>query len=549
MKKRMISILIMLCVLLSMAIPTTASNVTLDSTTQGINCNGIGRVQISSVPMPACVKQLLSGTYTYSGKVLISYKTESDINTTDFYNLAILNDDGTDFKVLYSGLIPTKTKANGIRYMPFKDNKRVLLGDYVLECTPDIDTCTSVKVVPIVYPSAVDNDYTSMRWSEIVIAPDNKHMSWTTLRTNGSAVLLGVLTRYTDNYVLENVQIISTMQNFTNDPNNPGYIIPNIIRGGEVKQFVKGGSAISLAGQIASSPDSVLQDLASGKITQITRNPGYDETTIFSSDERLGIVMSTRFSKSTDPAIFGLMPRPYNTNISLAPVLYYYAVTGVRKARNGNIGPVLVDINRSMYQNGYMGVQLTTDENWVYYSPMSWHPDGKRAMWLEGLRGSGGSQMRLQKVNLLDYVPQVPVPVVTTTDNIPYGIKDLTVLNSNDAITGGKIAGKKSGYINYTNSSGTTEMDYVNFSDDGMSFYNGYEKVNYNFGGESRYEANVKLTGTQQGEMNLRATFGAFFGTSLVAKLLFDTDTDGNPKSYGYVTYNGTTLNISELIP
>lgn len=34
-------------------------------------------------------------------------------------------------------------------------NKRILLGDYVLECTPDLDHCTSSKLVDVVPPGEV----------------------------------------------------------------------------------------------------------------------------------------------------------------------------------------------------------------------------------------------------------------------------------------------------------------------------------------------------------------------------------------------------------
>ncbi|WP_336772526.1 hypothetical protein [Paenibacillus sp. MMO-58] len=515
----------------------------------------IESVEISSVTLPDFVR-LLSGTYTYSGKVLISYKTENDIHTADFYNIAVLNDDGTDFNTIFSGVIPTKAKANGIRYMPYQDNTRVLLGDYVLECTPDIDTCRSTKIVPVTYPSILEEDErTTHHWSEVIIAPDNKHISWTILRSDlGAAVAIGVLERKADCYAIENVQLINNMHAFEQDPNNPGFIIPCPIRGGEVKQFVRGGNAISVVGgKHNCTPDSILQELTSDNLTQITYTPGYDETTIFSPDERLGIVMSTRFSKHTDPAIFGLVPRPYGiyTGMGMAWFLYTYAVTGIRKFRDGNIGPVLIDIHRSMNEPGYKGVQLTSDENWVYCSPMSWHPDGKHVMWPEMMRGSDGSRMRLQTAKLLDYEPASSVPFETTTDHIPYGIKDLTVLDSVDPNVEGKIAGKHSGYMNFIKNvsgySGMSKAQYVNFSDDGVNFYNGYEKVNYSAAAGGRYESDLQLTGSNQGEMKFRAAFSALGGPK-PAMLLFDKDEDGKPKSYGYATYNGITLNIADLL-
>lgn len=563
MKKIRLILLLIIVSFMFTSVPTFAMNLaTLN--------DGIGRIKISTMPLPSYIVRE-KGTYTYSGKVLVSYNTANDINTTDFMNLAVMNDDGKDFKTIFSGIIPTKSKANGIRFMPFKDNKRILLGDYVLECSPNIDNCTSTELVPVVFPDAITSDAKTMnRWTEVIIAPDNVHMAWTMLRSDyTSAALLGSLIRQGDNYVIENPQVISTVSNFKNDQNNPGYIIPNVMIGGEVKQFVHGGNAISVVGQkLLNTTDSVVQDLTSKNITQITYTPGYDETTIFSPDEHLGITMTSRFSEKTDPAIFGLMPRPYATYTcaGLNTYLYKYAVTGVRSFREGNVGPALIDINRSMFQPDYKGINLNTDANWVFSSPMSWHPDGKRAMWVETLRGT--NTQRLQKVELLDYSPQKTVQAVTTTDNVPYGIKDLSVISSLTKKAQGKIAGKKYGYINYTSNasslSGSTESQYVNYSDDGINFYNGYEKFNYNFIKESRYEANIKLTigkgnttttgsaitmdnSLVLGDMNFRATFSSLQGAT-PAKLLFDIDTDGKPKSYGYVKFNGKTLNINDLI-
>ena len=73
-----------------------------------------------------------------------------------------------------------------------------------------------------------------------------------------------------------------------------------------MKQFVRGGTAISLVGSgRRATADSIVEDFVTGEVTAITNTPGYNETTIFSPDERLGIVMTPRFSPKTDFAIFG----------------------------------------------------------------------------------------------------------------------------------------------------------------------------------------------------------------------------------------------------
>lgn len=527
-----------------------------------IHDNNLGRVEVSTIPMPETAKEI-SATYTFSGSVLVAFKKADDPQVKEYWNIAVVNDDGSAFRTIFTGPIPKHPKANGIRFMVFADNKRVLLGDYVLECDPDIDHCQRATLVPVHYPWQYEQDPRTMNhWSEIIIAPDNEHISWTILRTDiGAAVGLGVLKRTPDTYVIEKAQIISTIKFFEADPANPGYLLAQPLRGGEVKQFVWGGTAISAVGaKNGAITDSVVQELASGDIIQITQTPGYDETTIFSPDECLGMVMSTRGSKKTDPAVFGLLPRPRGglATQGLIQHLYMYAVAGVRSFRQGNIGPVLIDLERSMYEPGYQGVVLNEEDAWVYHSPMSWHPDGKKAMWLEGLRGTHGQQIRVRKVELLDYQPKPPVPTQRTPDEIPYSLKaDAAVeslRNTPSLDIEGKIAGRHSGHIAYVRQGqqpapalmGSIQTSYVNFSDDGQTFYNGFEKSQYSFMGESVYEADLAMSGAQQGEMKLRATFSQA-SYEKPPRLLFEPAEDGKPKSYGYASCNGVQLNIEDL--
>lgn len=526
---------------------------------------GLGRVEVTTVPAPEDAHDL-TATYTFSGKVLISYKTPGQPAGKDDWTIAVAEDDGSQFRVIFSGPIPARPKANGLRFMVFADNRRVLLGDFVLECDPDIDSCRHAALVPVHYPwDYADDPRTMNHYSEIIIAPDNQTMSWTILRTDiGAAVGLGALRREADRYVIENAHIISTLRFLEEDPAHPGYLLPQPIRGGEVKQFVRGGAAISMVGaKDGALTDSVVQDLASGETTQVTRTPGYDETTIFSPDERLGIVMSTRGSPKTDPAVFGLLPRPRGglATQGLIQHLYLYAVAGVRSFRKGNIGPVLIDIRRSLSEPGYLGLVLNDPrEEWVYYSPMSWHPGGQKVLWMEGLRGTRGQQMRIRKAELLDYRPGPTIPARPTPTGIPYGLAGeqaaQSLRNPPSLDAEGRIAGRHSGYIAYTRKGqppapalmGTTQATYVDFSDDGLTFYNGYEKARYSFMGESVYEASLVMSGAQPGEMKLRATFSQA-NYQNPPRLLFEPGADGQPKSFGYTTYAGVTLRVEDLEP
>jgi hypothetical protein len=90
-------------------------------------------------------------------------------------------------------------------------------------------------------------------------------------------------------------------------------------------------------------------------------------------------------------------------------------------------------------------------------------------------------------------------------------------------------------------------LKYEQVSDDGKTFFNGFEKVDYSFTTGSRYEADVEMTGEQQGEMKLRVEFSKIT-FKLPPRLLFDLAEDGKPKSHGYVKYNGVTLRIEDLV-
>ena len=513
----------------------------------------LGITKTRTLPLPDFVKDH-SGTYTYSGTVLIDYKKDEDAEKKDFYRIGVVNDDGTNFREIFAGEIPKHPKANGIRFMVFADNKRVLLGDYVLECTPDIDNCQTAKIIPVKYPDSLYQDKRVLfHWSEIIIAPDNEHICWTALSTGSASVMLGRLCRGQDCYTIDNLQTLSSSSPLKPDPNNEGYVIPVPLRGGEVKQFVNGGLGISVVGAKDSVlSDSVVVDLTSEDTVQITRLPGYEETTIFSPDESLGIVMSTRNSPKTNFAILGLVPRPYgilSTQGMILPV-YMYAVAGVRQFRKGNVGPVLIDIERSKNEPGYMGIPLNDpEENWVYLSPMSWHPGGKKAMWPEMQRGQHKNK-RLRIVEVPDYEPKKAPPVVPTPSNIPYATPCaddgwLQPMKDIDC----KIAGKGSGCIEYSRAGRNAQTKYVNFSDDGATYYEGYEKVSISPAHEMVYEADFTIKGEKPGEMKCRITFSPVsFDASTPVKLLFEPAEDGRPKTYGYASYDGVRLCVEDMM-
>lgn len=522
-----------------------------------------GRTSVRTIPLPEYMEGI-SGTYTYSGKVLVAYHTAADRDTPDWHNVAILNDDGTDIRPVFSGVIPQRKGANGVRWMCFADNKRIALGDYILECTPDIDHCEQAALIPLVYPDEImQAEDVFCHWSEIIVAPNNAHICWTTLTTCGATNYLGRLVREAERYVLEDVSIVSNAESYTPDPAHKGFVIPQPTRGGEVKQFIHGGKALAMVGHGESITESVVQALDSEEIIQITDTPGYEETTIFSPDETLGVAMSPRFSHRTNCAVFGLVPQPHSMPVrgKIINVLYMYSVAGVRAFRKGNIGPALIDIRQSREKGrAYQGADLSDPEGkWVYCSPMSWHPDSTRAMWNERTRiADGPVQHRLRICQLLDRQPSVPVPAETTPDSaqIPYAIPLSRAGKQGQAATFPiKVKGTAGGSVVNDRRAGdppTYTATYDNFSDDGETVYNGYIAVTAPESifamGKTTFEADLTVSGAHNGEMKLRAVFTRD-GVHAPAMLSFATGEDGQPESRGWARFDGITADIADMEP
>ena len=507
-----------------------------------------GTPRLLTVPLPDCVKFLDSGTYTATGTVLVSYREEKD--SESYRRLAIVEDDGANFRQIFSADLPIKPGANGIRYMIFADGKRILLGDWIIECNPDLDHCEHAELIPVEYPELPgQSNPNAMRWSEIIVSPSCTHMAWTTLNgLDGATNRLARLERRSNCYTLEDVQIISTMDFFVPDDQHPGAIRRGTIRGGELKQFIRGGLAVSEAGSAEGTriSDSVVQDLDSTEVRRITRTCCYDETTIFSPDERLGIVMTTRFSPKTNCAALAWLPRPFMSASLRGTTLpvYMLSVAAGRRMPGVNIGPALIDIQRSMTEEGYMGVNLSDPEGeWVYYSPMSWHPGCKRAMWVE--RTYDMSRGRLRVADLPEYQPGESIPAAAIPAAIPYATTDGTA-KENPRMTGpihavGAHGGSFELKINGMNSTSV----YVDYSEDGRTIYNGTETFTRDQDG-CTYEAHIKATGEEAGEMDLRIRFSQPNMWSM-AKVDFSETQDGSPASFGQATWRGKTLYVNDM--
>ena len=499
------------------------------------------KTHLSNIPLPEDII-IDDGHYMFDGNIFICYKR----STTNFTYFGVISDDGKNFKELYGEEFIVSPLANGIRLIPFRDGKRIYLGDFVFECndtTKNISSCEKGVLIPVNYPEeVVNNNYTYKTWSEMVVAPDNIHVAWTSLNMACGAVdFLGKFKRTENSYEIEESKIISTINFVEPDPTDESILITKIPRGGEIKQFIEGGNALTLVG---TQPDefvkSVYQSLKTEEVYTYSHEPGYDETSILSPDEKLGITMSTRFSPKTNMAIFGLMPRPH-CSLVLAKIVesvYTYAVTNVRKTRKGNVGPVLFVKEKSINDPNYHGIDLhDTEEKFVFCSPISWHPSNLKAIWPEVEKGT--SNRRLRKLEISNYTPSAYPKIENTTDNVPYAL-DMSEMDNihYDKKTNGTIKGKKSGEIIYYNSGftqthQTVKITYVNYSDDGKKFYNGEEEFIGDRTSKNVYKSNVVLSGSEKGQNNFTITFNT--KSDLIKE-----------ETEGYATYGGKTIRAKD---
>ncbi|HPZ51124.1 MAG TPA: hypothetical protein PLA44_14830, partial [Propionibacteriaceae bacterium] len=239
----------------------------------------------------------------------------------------------------------------------------------------------------------------------------------------------------------------------------------------------------------------------------------------------------------------------------IAMAAYWYGIGGARKFGAGNIGPALVDLAKATTDRSYLGANLSDPAGeWIYFSPMSWHPDSRRAAWNEGVWGTE-DQRRIRLVTALDRAAGLPVPVVPTPTDISYA-KPLTAenLQRSTAPTQGRIAGATSGYAEIARTGGeglgaatTMTTTYVGYSDDGLTFLDGYETLATQSGtATTTYEADLRRTGEDPGEMVLRLNFTQASWNDPV-HLSFDQAADGKPASWGHTTYGGTTLRVEDM--
>jgi len=448
----------------------------------------------------------------------------------DGTQLASVRPDGSGFRCLTCG---TGLGGNLRPIQRFADGRRLLVAGphnatprwNVLECTPGLDDCQSSQLLPIQLPANPDPLTPILQYRVPWVSLDDAWLIWTEVRLRGpggNLSAMGRLVRDAGRYVVTDARVIAppvrslalgtdseVWRRFT----QPFEAKFGALRGG--RDWVEAGTPS--AGQY----DTSVIDLATGELRRLTRHPDHDEGIQFSRDEEWAVLQSARTDGRVE--FLGLVPRPPYVDWT-AFSIHFVGIAGApddgispggpRAERDCYVDPWLLD--RGFERGDYLGQRLLKPEGgWVSIegnaAGFGWSPDGTRIAlierrWRHGVP-AGETRLRIARlanrepIRPADVVPIAPTPEPTWA--IRY--EDWIVPDTSGVTV---IPGRASGTATIRNAMGSAvqgelEVVYDDYSDDGLSWLDGFERIRIPIvvlvGAE--YEVDLTLRGLHEGSM------------------------------------------------
>ena len=487
----------------------TASTTTSATTTTAAVPAADEAFEGTTVPLPDGVLGARYPYFTADGKAMVFSATETGGDTVELFRMAV---DGTGLACLTCD-VPRTSDEPYLKALPFSDGKRVLIrvgeqspvknGTHaVVECSPSVAECTDATVVPIEVP-ATDDDALVQPQREFRIAPDGKTVGFTQVRTDEDGgerfvSIVGTLSKDGDRYVVEDPRAITAL--------------------GELKNFTPDGkaaliSAFTTLPDRAADPDVVAIDLATGDLSDVTDNGDYDEDLAFAPDMASYAVFSARGQGLFETVAQVRRPNDIGPGLDC---LFGYLFANRRKEL---LEPWLVPTGAE--QQGELGQLLnpgSLDEGWDARTLASWNPDGASILFWEDkgdpFAAPTADGTRFVIVDLTDRKPADPVdpassPTPTWAPELSGYVPDaLPVAESRK--------GEESGSVTVTQTdgdepgSGTIEVTYDGYSDDGAWIIDGTESSTYEGGltGDCQYQADLTVSGDHEGTLTADATIG-----------------------------------------
>ncbi|KAL0935896.1 saponin hydrolase precursor [Colletotrichum truncatum] len=459
----------------------------------------------------------------YNGSQIIIIKTDG----TYFPN-------GDSWKCITCG-IPVENaigRSTAMDYpQAFIDGKRILFGTNIADCGNHLLTseeCTPDKthIYPIRWNTSPDGSGSGGAIRELRLHPDNVHLGFSSFTTGAKLGQFGYFSRLQFNpkpttglplaprYDLLNVYRMYR----ENGPNTLSirgdqlYINESAVVVGELRGFSGRGDEIVYVGNPVESSnlDVFAANMQTGRVRRITAHPEYVDPIDHSPDGRWWAIMDTR---DTDRQMFlsGMRNVPPITDLVTTLVTSATRNNGQRRF----FVPYLLD-NAGDRQN-YYGQKINgpgfsapgsgdfRDPEWNGQADPRWSPDSTQLVYWEAhvefpacgganplpcysSKEPDGKDIRIILAKFTGRKPSKYVPVAPVPDEIPWG--ELYVPGSAEpertALKPGRftLQARVSGYadvrIDHTVEStepNQVAVTYHNYSDDGITFLNGWENV------------------------------------------------------------------------
>lgn len=410
----------------------------------------------------------------------------------------IADADGGNVRCLTCSMPDHPGVVGGFAYA-FPDRKRMFLAnelgddEQILECAPSLLDCRSHQWLPVDLSADITPGQRNLGRRTYHLAPDGVHLGYSVTRPDGLVMIVAALVRGVASYSLGDPRVINPA-----GPAGPGDTDPDGWANGgslqELKSFTDGGrSAVVLAAQPGSIPQQHKIDLRTGRVTQLTGYPDWNEDGALSPDSDLLLTASWRTQNRM--TALGLLPlnRPF-VNLSRAIEAIYYVSSrpGFACDLNPWLLPAKGDRNGRLVGqplNPYGGGTDIPANN--LSGQQVWSPDSTRVL-LQGRslvpppseanayvlqKGTAPSRLLIARINR---PPAIAVPTVTTEVGSwapapqdyrsSYDMPGVHVVNGHHSGTAvitidGDITG------------GDFSVRYHDYSDNGDYFLNGTQTV------------------------------------------------------------------------